>query len=145
MEENVYITEKLHLEVRFFFEQIKRTYQVENINELKVKIEEGDISKEELDTEIYNYITNLSEQIERPIQFFMSTFESYVDITHIVLTGNITLFPGFEKSLKYFSKYDARIGNPLAHIQYKNKTLENIAKNKGSELMTVTGLAMRAI
>jgi type IV pilus assembly protein PilM len=91
-----------------------------------------------------NFVTDMSQQIDRSLQFFFSAVTQYSSIDQIVLAGGCAHIPGVEASIQERLQIPTVVARPFANMSVASRAKPaNLAQEEASLLVAV-GLAWRA-
>jgi type IV pilus assembly protein PilM len=124
-------------------EDIMRTYSMSYEEALKAK-RNGNLPDSYQDEVLGHFLTDLSQQVDRSLQFFFSTATQYAHIDQIVLAGGCSHIPNVDSIVQQRLQIPTVVGDPFGQMQISSKAKPPmLAKDKGSLLIAV-GLAYRA-
>lgn len=100
---------------------------------------------EDYQTEVLShFLADMSQQIDRSLQFFFSAVTQYSSIDQIILAGGCAHIPGVEQYIQERLQVPTVVAKPFAGMGVSSRTKPaNLAKEEAS-LLIACGLAYRA-
>ncbi|HBG29368.1 pilus assembly protein PilM [Candidatus Macondimonas diazotrophica] len=90
------------------------------------------------------FMQDVSNQIDRALQFFFSSNNRIDKIGQIVLAGGCASIPGLDQTVEEQMEVATRIANPFANMKILPRARPKQLKLDAPALMTACGLAMRS-
>lgn len=90
------------------------------------------------------FIQDITNQIDRALQFFFSSSSRIEKIGQIILAGGCAGIPGIDQAVEEQLEVATRIANPFASMKIMPRARPKQLKLDAPALMTACGLAMRS-
>ena len=124
-------------------EDIMRTYSMSYEEALKAK-RSGNLPDSYQEEVLGHFLSDLSQQVDRSLQFFFSTATQYSRIDQIILAGGCSQIANVESMVQQRLQIPTVVAEPFALMQISSRAKPPmLAKDKGS-LLIAAGLAFRA-
>lgn len=124
-------------------EDIMRTYSMSYEEALKAK-RSGNLPDSYQEEVLSHFLSDLSQQVDRSLQFFFSTATQYSRVDQIILAGGCSHIPNVDSIVQQRLQIPTVVGDPFGTMQISSKAKPPmLAKDKGA-LLIAAGLAYRA-
>lgn len=124
-------------------EDIMRTYSMSYEEAIKAK-RTGNLPDTYQEEVLGHFLADLSQQVDRSLQFFFSTATQYGRVDQIILAGGCSHIPNVETIVQQRLQIPTVVADPFGRMQIASQAKPPmLAKDKGSMLVAL-GLAYRA-
>ncbi|MDX1454821.1 MAG: pilus assembly protein PilM [Gammaproteobacteria bacterium] len=90
------------------------------------------------------FIEDMAQQINRSIQFFLSSSNEYEELAQIIICGGCSAIPGAAEYIQDRLESPTVVGDPLGQMKLSGKAKSQLVEADSSALMLACGLAMRS-
>ncbi|MEE8119651.1 MAG: pilus assembly protein PilM [Gammaproteobacteria bacterium] len=90
------------------------------------------------------FIDDMAQQVNRSMQFFLSSTSDYNELDQIIICGGCASIPGGAEQITDKIGTSTIVGDPFGEMKIASKAKSQLIESESSSLMIACGLAMRS-
>lgn len=90
------------------------------------------------------FVEDMAQQINRSIQFFLSSSNEYEDLAQIIICGGCATIAGAAEYIQDRLETPTVVGDPLGQMKLSGKAKAQLVESDSAALILACGLAMRS-